>query len=471
MNDIKKRGVFGLPGWVFLVLGAVLFLFSNGRWAVAPLAWIAPVPLLVSLRGRKSAWTTMALLPFFILAAGVMLRGIIPGWLGLLTLALTAYFGLLWWLPYAIDGLFFNRVPEGLRLWIFPAALTVVEYLSTLVFGDWGSVAFSQTESLELLQVASLTGVWGITFLIGWFGSLAAGVIREGWTQRSSRKTVAVFAAAVAVVALYGSARLRFSVPAGPTVRIGSFTAHQGEEGIAGLHGLIAESRRTAAAGARVVFWPEGLIDVTAAEAAVIEREVARLARELGIYLMPSFHRRPEEGAAGSNRTLLFGPDGHRLWDYIKSYPVPGSPDARGDGRVPIVEAPFGRIGAAICYDFDFPQFIRQAGRKRVGVMLDPSWDWRAIDPLHTRMAMVRAVENGFSLVRHTVEGLSLAVDPLGRTRAALDHFRTADRLFIADVPRRGMRTVYAWAGDWLPWACLLALLAAAGFAVLRKPR
>jgi apolipoprotein N-acyltransferase len=94
--------------------------------------------------------------------------------------------------------------------------------------------------------------------------------------------------------------------------------------------------------------------------------------------------------------------------------------------------------------------------------MLDPSWDWRALDPLHTDMAVARAVENGFSLVRQTPEGLSVAVDHQGRVLAAMDHFRTAERTLIADVPARGERTLYAALGDWLAWLCVLALPALA---------
>ena len=90
--------------------------------------------------------------------------------------------------------------------------------------------------------------------------------------------------------------------------------------------------------------------------------------------------------------------------------------------------------------------------------MLDPSWDWRAIDPLHTEMAVARAVENGFSLVRQAAEGLSVAVDYQGRVLAAMDHFRTEDRMLIADVPVRGARTLYAACGDWLAWLCAAAL-------------
>ncbi|MDD8012634.1 MAG: hypothetical protein PHX05_04060 [Acidobacteriota bacterium] len=465
MNDVKKRCA-SLPEWGLLLLGAVLFLFSNGRWAVAPIAWFAPVPFLVMLRGRKSAWGAVALLPFFILASWIMLRGIIPPWLGLLALGLSACFGLMWWFPFCVDALMCRRIPEPFRFFIFPAALTAGEFLCTLVFGDWGSQAFSQAENLHLLQVVSLTGIWGITFLMGCFASLATFVLREGWTKRSIRRAGAGFIVAWMAVMIYGGCRLSFG-GGGPTVRIGSFAAHEGEKGIAGLPELIAGSRQLAAFGARVVFWPEGLLNVSSRESAVIEREAGRLSRELGIYFMPSFHREPGTGSVGSQRTVLFGPDGRRLWDYVKSHPVPGSPDMKGPGQVPLVQTPFARLGAAICYDFDFPHFIRQAGKGRVDLMLDPSWDWREIDPLHTRMAVVRAVENGFSLVRHTMAGLSIAVDPLGRTRASLDHYETAERRFIADVPVQRTPTFYSWAGDWLPWVCMIYLLC--GFFFLAK--
>lgn len=457
MNDVKNR-LHAVPDWISLALGAVLFLFSNGRWAVAPLAWVAPIPILAFLRGRRSSWSALALLPFSILAAWIMLRGIIPPWLGATALRLTAYFGLVWWLPYMADSLLYGRLPAGFRTVVFPAALTAVEYLSALNVGDWGSAAFSQAENLALLQVVSLAGIWGISFLVGWAGSLGAALIREDRGRAGLRRATAAFAAVMAVTLAYGGARLSFTAP-GRTVRVGSLAAHEGEAGIAGLPDLVAESRKMAACGARIVFWPESLVDVSREEAAEVECQASRLARELGIHFMPAFHLRPDGAGPGSQRCAMFAPNGDRLWEYLKSFPVPGSPDEAGDGRVPIADTPYGRLGAAICYDFDFPGFIRQAGRKRVDIMLDPSWDWREIDPLHTRMAVVRAVENGFSLVRHTMKGLSLAVDPLGRTRAWLDHYKTRERRMVADVPARGMRTFYAWAGDWLPWACMLCLL------------
>jgi apolipoprotein N-acyltransferase len=102
---------------------------------------------------------------------------------------------------------------------------------------------------------------------------------------------------------------------------------------------------------------------------------------------------------------------------------------------------------------------LAQAGRLGTDLLLDPSNDWKAIDPWHTRMASFRAIEQGFNLVRHTSQGLSAAFDYQGRQLASMDHYVTTDRVLVAQVATRGARTVYALLGDWFAWACLAGLV------------
>ncbi len=86
--------------------------------------------------------------------------------------------------------------------------------------------------------------------------------------------------------------------------------------------------------------------------------------------------------------------------------------------------------------------------------------------------AVARAIENGFSLFRQAPHGLSIAVDPQGRVRGAMDHFGTNDRILVADVPTRGVRTLYTAAGDWPAWVCALFLAGwIAGAAKTKKSR
>ena len=162
---------------------------------------------------------------------------------------------------------------------------------------------------------------------------------------------------------------------------------------------------------------------------------------------------------------MLVDPRGDTPLTYFKARPVPGDPETGGPALVQSVATPYGLLATAICFDLDFPDFIRQGGRSGADLLLAPSKDWRDIDPLHTRMAGLRAVENGFSLVRATYAGLSAAVDSQGRTLGAMDYFATEPRVFVSHVPMRGVRTVYGRIGDVFAWLCLafLALAALAG--------
>jgi apolipoprotein N-acyltransferase len=90
--------------------------------------------------------------------------------------------------------------------------------------------------------------------------------------------------------------------------------------------------------------------------------------------------------------------------------------------------------------------------------MLDPSNDWRAIDPWHTQMASFRTIEQGFNLIRQTSQGLSAAFDYQGRRLAAMDHYQTTDYAMVSQVPTRGVSTIYTGLGDWFAWLCLVGL-------------
>jgi apolipoprotein N-acyltransferase len=72
-----------------------------------------------------------------------------------------------------------------------------------------------------------------------------------------------------------------------------------------------------------------------------------------------------------------------------------------------------------------------------------------------------RGSSNGTSLIRSTRLGLSLGVDPLGRTRAWQSSFDTADRVLVFDLPQHGIRTIYSRIGEALVDASIAFLLLA----------
>jgi apolipoprotein N-acyltransferase len=141
----------------------------------------------------------------------------------------------------------------------------------------------------------------------------------------------------------------------------------------------------------------------------------------------------------------------------------------QGEGKIPTLDTPFGKIASVICFDLDFTSFIRQAGKGGVDLLLGPSFDWREITPLHTRMTTFRSIENGFSMIRCTGEGLSIAVDPYGRTVAALTYFNTDDHVMISDVPMKGVTTIYSRIGDLFAWLCSAGFVVIVAWTLLRR--
>lgn len=132
-----------------------------------------------------------------------------------------------------------------------------------------------------------------------------------------------------------------------------------------------------------------------------------------------------------------------------------------GDGRVPVVATDAGRIAGVICFDGDFPEFVRQAAQGEADVIILPVNDWLAVKDLHFRMAAFRSIENGLPLVRAAASGLSAAFDPWGRLLAVSDYFATGDGTMTAQVPMGRVSTPYARTGDWFAWGCVvLAALA-----------
>jgi apolipoprotein N-acyltransferase len=237
---------------------------------------------------------------------------------------------------------------------------------------------------------------------------------------------------------------------------------------------LLNRSEREAKAGARIIFWGKANAPVLKEDESDLIRRGQVLAQSTAIYLgmvLASWHLKSTPPL--ENKIVLIQPNGTPAWEFFKAHPVPGEEaviSLRGDGKLRALDTPYGRLSSVICFDTDFPQLVAQAGRLGADLLLDPSNDWKAIDPWHTRMASFRAIEQGFNLVRHTSQGLSAAFDYQGRQLAAMDHYVTTDRVMVAQVPIRGTRTIYALLGDWFAWTCLAGLAGVMILAVKSRP-
>ena len=209
-----------LAPFLWLFLGAVLQLFGFGRWMTPLAAWLAPVFLLhfahamPPVAGMLWIWLALAI------AFGISLRGIVPI-PGLAYLALPMTWGLLGSLPFVIDRLVSPLVPGFWATLVFPAAWSAIEFLNSRwnSYGTWGATGYTQHGVLPLMQLASVTGIWGIGFLIGWFAALVNWAWDQQFVWSIIQRGVLIYAGVWCAMLLFGGLRIAFA-PARPTVRI-----------------------------------------------------------------------------------------------------------------------------------------------------------------------------------------------------------------------------------------------------------
>jgi apolipoprotein N-acyltransferase len=213
------------------------------------------------------------------------------------------------------------------------------------------------------------------------------------------------------------------------------------EEALAPVPGYAEAARAAARDGARIVLMPELITAVREPWRAALDAELAGIARQHGVDLvvgLGDFARRPP-----ANVAVVITPDGAQR-DYEKRHLVPGlEGDFVAGGGVLSTER---GLGVAICKDLDFQDISRDYSRAGVRVLLVPAWDKGTDAEIHRRMAIVRAVEGGFALVRSAREGYLSAHDAWGRLLAERrSHEGGGVAALVVDVPVVARRTLFPW--------------------------
>lgn len=441
------------------------------RFGVGALGWIAFAPLLIVLHDRATLKRHL-----------LVLAALTIGWLAAIAKMATAEIS---WVPVplfaipiacayfvAIAGgsLVHRRLGPRRGAYVFAAMAVVMGWLQYAFTpgASWGILAHTQIDNLPLVQIASLTGLGGITFLVALGSGLAAAAWRGG--ARAVRTDFVIFAVVVGAAHVYGLLRLGGDAP-GSAIRVGSVVspvthkefraAFQDIDTLRAFdEELFVRTNRAVELGARVVVWNEVATFVSpAGEAALVARGAA-FARQRGVMLLMAY------GVADSmrpfhyiNKYRVYLPNGAMADEYIKRHPVPGDPNDPGQAHARVIAFDGIRFTGAICYDYSFPEIARDNARDGADVALVPASDWRGIDPQHGRMAVMNAVAVGLPMVRPVRAARSIATDQYGRTLASMGA-RDGDGVFVASLPASRVWTVYGATGEAVP-------LVALGFSIL----
>ena len=469
------------PPWVILagVASAALFYFGTGLHPIWWMVWLAPVPVLaIAPRlGRGAA---------FLLAAGAWFVGALNMWnyftrvvevplpITLLALVVPA---LVFGLGVLLVRSFLRRGALPKAALAFPVFWVSFQYLSEVgsPHSTFGNLAYSQMNCLPLIQIASLIGIWGISFVVLLFAASAAALLSGLGTHRERTVLFATVGVVLGAVFLFGIVRLRPEPNGeaagialiGKDVPISVYINSDEKVALGLLREYADEIRRATPAGTKVVVLPEKIVRVSESALPEVDAMFSAAAAATHSAIDLGIVRRTASGSYNSAR--FYSAAGQLEANYDKHHLVPGlEPEKPGHALV-VVSTPSGRWGLQICKDMDFPDLSRGYAAEGANLLLVPAWDFNVDRWLHARMAMLRAVENGFALARAGRNGILSLSDNRGRVIAEAP---TVPGRFVTVTGKLNAtreRTFYSRTGDWFAWLCLVALLALLSLLFVRQ--
>ena len=386
-----------------------------------------------------------------------------------------------------VFGLFAPAVQRRGRPLLTAAGLaslwTVTDWVRTawpLGGFSWGSLGVSQVDDRAVLRLATITGVWGVTFVVLAVNALLveAAVGGGGAGRRAGRLLVAA-------CLILAPLLIPFSVPNGSAVDVATLQvdvrqaardSSVGEdEAVARLH--IALHAQLAADPPDLAVWGEGALDPGAANDAETIADVESAIAAVGSPTLVGAVLNDADGTQHTSVVLLNGA-GEPVDRYDKVHLVPfGEYVPWRDElswvsaiqQVPIDRTPGERVhtvsteglpafGTPICFENSFPSLTRAFVRDGAGFLVVPvnnaSYGTTAASAQHLQMSRMRAVENGRWVVNAAVSGISAFIDPSGRVVAEVGLFRTA--ILRHTIRSSDVVTPYVRWGDWFPWLSLV---------------
>jgi len=477
-QKMRKRNV-GLSVVSGLLLAASMP--KPGIWAMA---WIGLVPLLIAIRGSRMRDAAL-----YGLITGLVYYGIIVHWLTL--------FGQLPWalvvvsesLFIAVFALMAARLMQGRMAWQYvtvPAAWVVVQWVRCLIpySFTWGSFAHTQANNLPIVQLSSITGPWGIEFLVC--------LVNLAITIAISRKK---FLPAICVVAFTGLIWLAGFVAMGhasnprPNVKVAIIQGNIEHEAVSTPESVTREflvyekmSIQAAKGHPDFIIWPETAIveDVTDQDWGYLLRILARTTA--ANYVVGGYDKSENPDVQESyNSAFFYNRKGGKLGVYHKVHLVPFGEfvplrdhlpwlknygirdvDVLPGKRHKVIKTEIGKVGMSICFESLFPAISRieaKNGASALFIITNDKWFGRTqAARQHMMMSKLRAVENRRYVVRAASTGVSAIIDPYGRTISELGIYRKG--ILEGRIAACQGLTIYSRLGDWFAYVCAVILIA-----------
>ncbi|WP_107482497.1 apolipoprotein N-acyltransferase, partial [Streptomyces scabiei] len=478
-----------------VVAGAlpVLAFPAPGLWWAA---YAALVPWILLIRtaptGRRAAYDGWLGGFAFILA---MHHWLLPN-LHVFTFIIAGLLGALW-APWAwLVRRFLAGTPSPARiaaaLLAVPSGWLAIELVRSWqgLGGPWGLLGSSQWQVEPALRLASVGGVWLLSFLVVAV-NVAVTVLVS--VRRSRAPALAgLVAAALATSAVWlwsprpdirGEVRIAVVQPG---VTDGPDNRFAREEAL---------TRRLAGRDLDLIVWGESSVGHDLADRPDLADRIAALARETDTNILVNVDARRSDRPGIYKSSVLVGPDGPTGDRYDKMRLVPfgeyipmrsllgwatsvgeaaGEDRRRGTEQVVFDSGKGLRIGPMVCFESAFPDMSRHLARDGAELLLAQSatstFQQSWAPEQHASLAALRAAETGRPMVHATLTGVSAVYGPDGERVGSwlgTDESTTA----VYEVPLASGTTPYVRFGDWPVHVALLVLLAWGAFEGVRAVR
>jgi apolipoprotein N-acyltransferase len=364
----------------------------------------------------------------------------------------------------------------------FPVYFTAFEYLLFVLSRDGtaASIAYTQSNYLPVIQIASVTGILGISFLISFFPS----AIALSWYFRKNLKMVFILTGLLIIIFsdlfIYGWIRLK-KPETGKSILIGMATidekaykgVYQHEPGkemqLTDLY--LKEISGLADRGAKVILLPEKAVVVNDSTIDSVLNMFKQLAVNRKIQIIIGGTRNQE--GYYLNNAWYVSDQGNILADYQKVNLFEGEvlDGCKPGNKIAVFSQDSIHIGVAICKDMDFQQFILGYSKKSPAIMYVPAWDFVTDGWMHARMAILRSVEGGFSLARNARDGRLTMNDWRGKVLYEASSESGNATSLTGKLSVEPHPTVYARAGDWFGTVNVFAALGFIVFMITKRKR